>query len=1138
MMTLENRSAMKSVPTKSACLPRQTLKEYLSGWTAEDQTLQIEQHLADCSDCEQTVQELEAEPDTLLESLRDDPAAESNGQAIAEGAVEDDEPMAKAVQRAKLLMDEADEPAWKSWQPSAGDLGAYELLRPLAQGGMGAVYLARHRQLGKTVAVKLLPAPSAENQDALLRFQREVRAAGRLDHSAIVTATDAGTHQGTHYLVMEFVSGMDLSHLARHLGKLPVSEACELARQTALGLSHAHAEGIVHRDIKPSNLMLDETGHVKILDFGLAQLSFWDEAAVELTTVGQLMGTLDYMAPEQAERCGSVDYRVDLYGLGAMLFRLLCGRAPLAATPNQSPLEKLQLLARHQAPRLDTLRPDAPAELVDLVAELLAREPQDRPASAAHVAERLSGLADSADLGGLLAKAQAAAQADAGRSHSEEAVGDRLRPIHARAAAAHGSSGGRRSRSWWIAFAAIPLLVLAGVLIVLETQKGQLVVESEVADVRVKVLKDGQPVRDLEIRPGATSSRLRADQYEIVIDSPSDSLRIDKSHVLLRSGETVVARIYERPATAASDAAGVLRDATSATTVPKDEPLYDGQPLRQWLETLRRDRSPESIGQAFLAIRAMLSPTTADRITRALVSTMPALDGDWKISISPSSITHVDAVGFGILEEANPGPAFFELLVRELERSDPAWSKRILIDVAYRSQIYSFEEVERLVDWLEKNVFADSSEAVISPAVVEAAYRVIFRLLHDLHAQETAELRQASTDRLLIILENSPRVSPELWLAQPTSEKWPMELRRAVVGQAAKALADLETPPAMVAQAAMILTREPQLAMEMAPDLPPILNIRLAELAEDRERLLAIFSVTSSFVQQSVPETATIMLVVSDYQAAHASEALEILDLAKVLPASVHLKTGVEAVVEATSEANETVSQRIQKLATSLPSNSSSGFVDLKWPSLRLGGAAFDDPRSLRGQTCFAIPGLDQAVRELADLSPEDWMAYLIHTSASAVAIADRRVDDLLNAGMDSERADENHAPLKSAHIGLEIRRAEREPAEGLTEATVAGTDDRVYLYAMAEATNDDIAGVRIAKDSQGNPAVEIIFTAEGAKKMEELSAQHKDKPLAILIDGKVITAPRVTETFSQWIRMTGRFTQEDVEKMVERIGN
>jgi serine/threonine protein kinase len=162
----------------------------------------------------------------------------------------------------------------------------------------------------------------------------------------------------------------------------------------------------VHRDVKPSNLMLDETGRIRILDFGLAQLSYWDEASIELTSVGQLMGTLDYMAPEQAELCGGVDYRADLYAIGATLFRLLCGRPPLAAVPNQSPLEKLRLLSNHQPPKLDTLCPDAPPQLVKLAASLLARSTQDRPASAAHVAEELAEFTESANLVTLLQRAR------------------------------------------------------------------------------------------------------------------------------------------------------------------------------------------------------------------------------------------------------------------------------------------------------------------------------------------------------------------------------------------------------------------------------------------------------------------------------------------------------------------------------------------------------------------------------------------------------------------------------------------------------------------------------------------------------------------------------------------------------------
>ena len=151
--------------------------------------------------------------------------------------------------------------------------------------------------------------------------------------------------------------------------------------------------------------MLSKTGETKILDFGLARIGPWEGESAELTTVGQLMGTLDYMAPEQAERADAVDYRADLYSLGATLFRLLCGRAPLAASPDISPLAKLRLMATDEPPSLDTLRPDAPAELVALVSRMLSRDPADRPASADHVAEELGRFTAGNELVKLSAKA-------------------------------------------------------------------------------------------------------------------------------------------------------------------------------------------------------------------------------------------------------------------------------------------------------------------------------------------------------------------------------------------------------------------------------------------------------------------------------------------------------------------------------------------------------------------------------------------------------------------------------------------------------------------------------------------------------------------------------------------------------------
>lgn len=157
-----------------------------------------------------------------------------------------------------------------------GRLGRYELLEHRGQGGMGTVYKARHTMLNRVVAVKVLPADRTHNPNSVARFQREMQAVGKLNHPNIVRAVDADEDSGTHYLVMELVEGVDLSELVRRRGRLPIAEACELIRQTALGLQHAYENGLIHRDIKPSNLMLATDGTLKVLGPGLARL--WEDA--------------------------------------------------------------------------------------------------------------------------------------------------------------------------------------------------------------------------------------------------------------------------------------------------------------------------------------------------------------------------------------------------------------------------------------------------------------------------------------------------------------------------------------------------------------------------------------------------------------------------------------------------------------------------------------------------------------------------------------------------------------------------------------------------------------------------------------------------------------------------------------------
>ena len=283
-------------------------------------------------------------------------------------------------------------------------IGPYQLVRKLGQGGMGAVYEAQHTKLDKTFALKVLPPGFASNAAAVSRFEREMKAVGKLDHPNIIRATNADEFNGTHYLVMEYVEGIDLSVLVKSRGPMSLSDACDVIRQTALGLQHAHEHGLVHRDIKPSNLFVCSsafrrsdgtappkggTTNIKILDLGLARLGD-DAPGGGLTSSGQVLGTPDYMAPEQWDDTHSVDARADLYSLGCTLFFVLTGKAPFAEEGSKPSLMRL-MRAHTEAsiPDLLAVRPDVPAELNSIFQRLLAKKPEDRFQTAAAVATAL-----------------------------------------------------------------------------------------------------------------------------------------------------------------------------------------------------------------------------------------------------------------------------------------------------------------------------------------------------------------------------------------------------------------------------------------------------------------------------------------------------------------------------------------------------------------------------------------------------------------------------------------------------------------------------------------------------------------------------------------------------------------------------
>jgi hypothetical protein len=262
---------------------------------------------------------------------------------------------------------------------------------------MGVVYRAWHTRLKRAVAVKVLPAERLDNPGCVARFHREMEAVGKLDHPNLVRATDAGEDKGVHFLVMELVEGTDAGKLVRG-GALAVADACEVVRQAALGLQHAHEHGLVHRDIKPSNLMVTPAGQVKVLDMGLALLRGGADAGGELTASGHWMGTLDYMAPEQCQDAHRVDTRADVYSLGCTLYRLLTGEPPFGGPPYDTPYRKMEAHAHQPPPPLLGRLPGAPAGLAGVLARMLAKDPAGRFAVPAEAAAALAPFAAGSDL--------------------------------------------------------------------------------------------------------------------------------------------------------------------------------------------------------------------------------------------------------------------------------------------------------------------------------------------------------------------------------------------------------------------------------------------------------------------------------------------------------------------------------------------------------------------------------------------------------------------------------------------------------------------------------------------------------------------------------------------------------------------
>ena len=260
-------------------------------------------------------------------------------------------------------------------------LGDYVLQSKIGEGGMGQVFRAIHRRLDRPAALKVLRAKSLDSPEAVKRFYQEARVAARLNHPNIVTTYDAGEQDGIHYLAMEYVDGTDLAALVRSTGPVPVVRALDYVLQAATGLQNAHAKGVVHRDVKPSNLLLDAEGTVKISDMGLARSIQDDDTTTtatleeRLTKTCQMLGTVDYMSPEQATDTRSADQRSDVYSLGCTLYRLLTARP---VYEGDSAVMKLMAHCEARIPSLADSPADVPGELDRVFSKMVAKKPEER----------------------------------------------------------------------------------------------------------------------------------------------------------------------------------------------------------------------------------------------------------------------------------------------------------------------------------------------------------------------------------------------------------------------------------------------------------------------------------------------------------------------------------------------------------------------------------------------------------------------------------------------------------------------------------------------------------------------------------------------------------------------------------------
>lgn len=547
------------------CPTSNQLSEYVLGLIDDATSEVLDEHLVTCKCCQDTLAGIRLDDDTFVSRLK---TGITKGEFDHEPTLANvlnhinSEMLSRPLVDGNAALTKADNP--RNIASGGTTLGPYRLLKLLGEGGMGQVYLAQHSRLEMVVAVKVLAEHLNHNPQAISRFDREMKAVGRFNHPNIVRATDAGEYHGQHYLAMEFVDGRDLFQIVNAYGRLKVCDACEVVRQAAIGIQHAHEHDLIHRDLKPSNLMVTKDGLVKVLDLGLARLQTKSDDG--LTADFQVMGTADYMAPEQALKALEVDFKADIYSLGCTLYALLCGQPPFADKQHSTSLRKIIAHEQEQPIQVHVRRAEIPIGLSKIADKAMAKLPSERFATAGDFATALQPFADGADLVSLYAQSPStvvdAAEIDTADISPQLATADTQTSTSRKQKIAD-----VQPKNVLLTWRPLALLLLVGIvalsslIVLFNTANGTIIIEIQGGQIQASLEGEKVVIEDkarktiyhLSIAGEKTQTPLSPGTYTIRVENEASGLTFETQEFkIARNDVTVVKAFIEQPGARAS----------------------------------------------------------------------------------------------------------------------------------------------------------------------------------------------------------------------------------------------------------------------------------------------------------------------------------------------------------------------------------------------------------------------------------------------------------------------------------------------------------------------------------------------------------------------------------------------------------